>query len=229
MKSDEFPTLFNDSLYVKVNEYLAPVQKLNTRSKKAAFLRSFLGEVFAHFFNQDIRKLKRTLSMEIDHNREPRAFTKEQLDELLCLVRLGREAHRNFTILWTFLGSGIRLSELLHLQIGDIVVSRQEILVRGKGKKGYKQPSKITKSSLEILNTYVNFRHHGVKDAQDYLERYIFSDDRGTSPLHESTVQKMFASLIDQAKSIPESEKNLTSYRYTLYGIPLLSICLNPA
>lgn len=73
--------------------------------------------------------------MEIDQNREPRAFTKEQLDELLCLVRLGREAHRNFTILWTFLGSGIRLSELLHLQIGDIVSSRQEILVRGKGKR----------------------------------------------------------------------------------------------
>lgn len=201
------PNLKEISSAAFLNDYLAPVQKLNTRSKKAAFLRSFLGEVFAHFFNQDIRKLKRTLSMEIDQNREPRAFAKEQLDELLCLVRLGREAHRNFTILWTFLGSGIRLSELLHLQIGDIVVSRQEILVRGKGKRGYKQPCKITKSSLEILSTYVNFRYHGVKDVQDYLERYIFSDDRGKSPLHESTVQKMFASLIDQATSIPESDK----------------------
>ncbi len=36
---------------VFLTEYLAPVRKLNTRSKKAAFLRSFLGEVFAHFFN----------------------------------------------------------------------------------------------------------------------------------------------------------------------------------
>lgn len=117
-----------------LNEYLAPVQKLNTRSKNPPF-KKFLREVFAHFFKQDIRKLKRTLSIEIDQNREPRAFAKEQLDELLCLVRLGRESHRNFTILWTFLGSGIRLSELLHLQIGDIVSSRQEILVRGKGKR----------------------------------------------------------------------------------------------
>ncbi|WP_373231960.1 tyrosine-type recombinase/integrase [Cohnella sp.] len=192
---------------VFLTEYLAPVRKLNTRSKKAAFLRSFLGEVFAHFFNQDIRKLKRTLSIEIDRNREPRAFTKEQLDELLCLVRLGREAHRNFTVLWTFLGSGIRLSELLHLQIGDIIATRQEILVRGKGKKGYKQPSKITKSSLEILRAYVNFRYHCVQKEPDYSKRYIFSDDKGTSPLHESTVQKMFASLIDESKLIPESDK----------------------
>ncbi|MGG6314598.1 tyrosine-type recombinase/integrase [Paenibacillus macerans] len=198
-------------------EYLAPVRKLNTRSKKAAFLRSFLGEASSHFFNQDIGKLKRTLSMEIDQNREPRAFTKEQLDELLCLVRLGREAHRNFTILWTFLGSGIRLSELLHLQTGDIISSRQEILVRGKGKKGYKQPSKITKSSLEILNKYVSFRYHGIKDEQDYQERYVFSDDKGKTPLHESTIQKMLASLIDEAKSIPESDKK--PYQFSVHSL----------
>lgn len=201
------PSIKEVSSAVFLTEYLAPVQKLNTRSKKAAFLRSFLGEVFSHYLNRDIGKLKRVLSIEIDRNSEPRAFTREQLDELLCHVRLGRESHRNFTILWTFLGSGIRLSELLQLQVGDIIPSRQEILVRGKGKKGYKQPSKITKSSLEILNAYVSFRYCGVKNEQDYLERFIFSDDRGFSPLHESTIQKMFASLIDIAKTIPESEK----------------------
>jgi integrase/recombinase XerD len=211
------PSLKEVASAVFLTEYLAPVQKLNTRSKKAAFLRSFLGEAYAHFFNSDIGKLKRTLSIEIDRNREPRAFTKEQLDELLCHVRLGREAHRNFTILWTFLGSGIRLSELLHLQIGDMVSTRQEILVRGKGKKGYKQPSKITKSALEILRAYVNFRYHGVQNEHDYLERYIFSDDRGKSPLHESTVQKMFASLIDDAKSIPESDKK--PYQYSVHSL----------
>jgi len=201
------PLITEVSSAVFLTEYLAPVQKLNTRSKKAAFLRSFLGEVFSHYFDRDISKLKRTLSLEIDRNREPRAFTKEQIDELSCLVRLGREAHRNYTILWTFLGSGIRLSELLHLQIEDIVSNRQEILVRGKGKKGYKQPSKITKFSLETLNTYVNFRYKGVRNEQDYKTRYIFSDDKGKSPLHESTIQKMFASLIDEATLIPQSDK----------------------
>lgn len=118
-----------------LTDYLAPVKKSNTRSKKAAFLRSFLGEILEHFFGRNIDKLKRTLSIEIDKNREPRAFTKIQINELLSLVRLGREAHRNFTILWTFLGTGIRLSELCTLQVGDINLDRQEIMVRGKGKK----------------------------------------------------------------------------------------------
>ncbi|MFC5530999.1 tyrosine-type recombinase/integrase [Cohnella yongneupensis] len=202
---------------VFLTEYLAHAQKLNTRNKKAAFLRSFLGESCAHFFHSDIGKLKRVLSIEIDRNREPRAFTKEQLDEIRCLVRLGREAHRNFTILWTFLGTGIRLSELLFLQVGDIVPSRQEILVRGKGNKGYKQPNKITKNALEILLAYVSFRYQGVHDTPDYRERYIFSDDKGISPLHKSTVQKMFASLIDEAKSIPESDKK--QYQLSVHSL----------
>ncbi|KRE50639.1 tyrosine-type recombinase/integrase [Paenibacillus sp. Soil724D2] len=201
------PNIKEVATAVFLTEYLSPVKKLNTRSKKAAFLRSFLGEVFSNFFNSNIGKLKRTLSIELDRNHEPRAFTKEQLDELLCNVRLGREAHRNFTILWTFLGSGIRLTELLNLQIEDIVPSRQEILVRGKGKKGFKQPSKITKSSLEILCAYVKFRYCGVMETPDYPQLFIFSDDRGKSPLHESTVQKMLASLISEARSIPECDK----------------------
>lgn len=201
------PTLKDVDSAVYLGDYLASAQKLNTRSKKSAFLRSFLGEVCAHYQNRDIGKLKRVLSIEIDSNREPRAFTKEQIDELICLVRLGRESHRNFTILWTFLGSGIRLSELIHLQIGDIISSRNEILVRGKGQRGFKQPSKLTTSSLDILNAYVKFRYSGIKSEPNYLERYIFSDDRGISPLHESTIQKMFSSLIDSAKTISDADK----------------------
>ncbi|WP_214630364.1 tyrosine-type recombinase/integrase [Paenibacillus agaridevorans] len=200
-----------------LDDYLGSAKKLNTRSKKAAFLRSFLGEVCAHFQNRDIGKLKRILSLGIDPNREPRAFKKEQLDELICQVRLGRESHRNFTILWTFLGSGIRLSELIHLQVRDIVSSRQEIHVRGKGQRGFKQPSKITKSSLAILNAYVNFRYSGIKSEPNYSERYIFSDDKGISPLHESTVQKMFASLVDSAKTISETEKQ--AYQLTIHSL----------
>jgi integrase/recombinase XerD len=190
-----------------LQEYLKPVKKTNTRSKKAAFLRNFLGEIKGHFYNQDIRKLKRVLTIETDKTREPRAFTKQQIDELLSMVRLGREAHRNFTILWSFLGSGIRLSELCGLQIGDILPTRQEIMVRGKGKKGYKQASKITKSSLDILCAYVKFRYGGIIHEPDYQERFIFSDDKGYSPLHESTVQKMFSALIGESRTIPETEK----------------------
>ncbi|CAG7658358.1 tyrosine-type recombinase/integrase [Paenibacillus allorhizosphaerae] len=201
------PSIKDVSSAIFLMEYLAPVKKLNTRNKKAAFLKSFLSETYEHFWNSNIEKLKRTLSNKVEQNREPRAFTKEQLDELLCLARLGREAHRNFTILWSFLGSGIRLTELCGLQVGDLNSTRQEIMVRGKGKKGYKQPSKMTRSSFDTLSSYVKFRYGGIEHVPDYSERYIFSDDKGLTPLHESTVQKMFAALIAEATTIPTSDK----------------------
>ncbi|TJY42672.1 hypothetical protein E5161_07425 [Cohnella pontilimi] len=200
-----------------LQDYLSGIKKQNTRSKKAAFLRSFLRETNEHYFNRGIEKIKRTLSIEADKNRLPRAFTKEQLDELLVLVRLGREAHRNFTILWTFLGSGIRLNELCCLQVGDVNVMRQEILVRGKGKKGFKQPSKITKSALDVLCAYIHFRYNGIQNEPDYKERYIFSDDKGMSPLHHSTVQKMMASLIDECITITAEEKG--NYQLSVHSL----------
>ncbi|SDO87493.1 integrase/recombinase XerD [Paenibacillus sp. yr247] len=201
------PSIKEVSSAIFLMKYLAPVQKLNTRNKKAAFLKSFLSETYEHFWNSNIEKLKRALSNKVERNQEPKAFKKEQLDEILCLTRLGREAHRNFTILWSFLGSGIRLTELCSLQVCDLIPTRQEIMVRGKGKKGYKQPSKMTKSSFDTLSSYVNFRYGGITQLPDYSERYIFSDDKGITPLHESTVQKMFSTLIAEATTIPTCDK----------------------
>ncbi|OZB96552.1 tyrosine-type recombinase/integrase [Paenibacillus sp. XY044] len=216
-KKGKNPNINDVSSATFLTDYLAPVKKANTRSKKSAFLRSFFGEVLEHFYGRNIEKLKRTLIIEADKDREPRAFTKTQINELLSLVRLGREAHRNFTILWTFLGTGVRLSELCTLQVGDIKVDRQVIMVRGKGKKGYKQPNKITTSSLKTLSSYISFRYKGLEAEVDYEDRYVFSDDKGATHLHESTVQKMFTALINEATTIPENDKK--PYQFSIHSL----------
>lgn len=200
-----------------LSSYLSSVRNKNTRSKKASFLRSFLRTVLEHFYEANIDKLKRTLKVEVDERRLPRAFTNVQIDELLSLVRLGRESHRNFTILWTFLGTGVRLNELCLLQIGDIKPQTQEIFVRGKGDKEFKTPCKITKFSLEILCQYVKFRYGSIKHLPDYAERYVFSDDKGVTPLHDSTIQKMFGNLIDEASTITEDDKRL--YQLSVHSL----------
>jgi len=191
-----------------LSEYLTPVNKQNTRMKKAAFLRSFFRETLGHFFEDGIDRLKPALKVKPDKNRnQPRAFEKHQIDELLMLVKLGREAHRNFTIIWTFLGTGIRLNELCGLQIGDINPSQQEIWVRGKGNKDFKESSKITKSALEILCSYIHFKYSALADQPNYKDLYIFSDDKGLSPLHDSTIQKMMTNLIAEATTISDADK----------------------
>nr|WP_256380610.1 tyrosine-type recombinase/integrase [Paenibacillus naphthalenovorans] len=162
--------------------------------------------------------MKPALKVKPDKNRNhPRAFEKHQIDELLMLVKLGREAHRNFTILWTFLGTGIRLNELYRLQIGDINPERQELLVRGKGNKDFKQPTKITKSALEILRFYVQFRYSALADKPCYKALYIFSDDKGVTPLHDNTIQKMMTNLIAEAKTISDADK--ATYRLSVHSL----------
>lgn len=193
---------------VFLTQYLKPVKKQNTRSKKAAFLRSFLRETLAHFFEDGIDRLKTALKVKPDKKRgQPRAFEKQQIEELLMLARLSRDGHRNFTIIWTFLGTGIRLNELCRLQVGDINPAVQDIMVYGKGNKDFKQPTKITKSALEILSSYVHFRYSKLADKPGYNDLYIFSDDKGASPLDGSTIQKMITNLIAEAETISKEDK----------------------
>ncbi|MBG9734958.1 tyrosine-type recombinase/integrase [Paenibacillus alvei] len=214
------PNIFEVSTPTFLKQYLAPVKKENTRSKKSAFLRSFLRETLSHFYQQDINGLKKTLKVKPDKNRrnKPRAFEKIQLDELLTNVKLGREAHRNFTILWTFLGTGIRLNELCSLQVGDVNPSgNNKIFVRGKGNKEFKEPCNITDSALDVLCSYINFRYSDLKNSPSYKDLFVFSDDKGISPLHDSTVQKMITNLIAEAKTIKEEDKN--NYQLSVHSL----------
>lgn len=201
------PLLKEVSSALFLSEYLKPVKKLNTRSKKSAFLRSFLKVTFLHFFDQNIDTLKKTLRVKVDKNRLPRAFSKEQIDEIISLARLGREPFRNFTILWIFLGTGIRLNELCNLQVGDVKPQHQEIMVRAKGGKDHKVSRKITTFSLELLCKYIKFRYGALEDLADYSERFIFSDDKGITSIHDSTVQKMLGGLMSEATTISEDDK----------------------
>jgi integrase/recombinase XerD len=177
----------------------------------------FFKATFAEFFDQKIDSLKSTLRVKVDKNRLPRAFTSEQIEEITSLIRLGHEPFRNFTILWVFLGTGIRLSELCSLQIEDVKPQLQEISVRAKGDKENKVPRKITPFSLIVLCKYIKFRYGSLQNQNDYRERYIFSDDKGLTPLHKSTIQKTFGNIINEAQTISKDDK--LNYQLSMHSL----------
>jgi integrase/recombinase XerD len=213
----EEPLLKDASRALFLIDFLEPFKKPATKSKKSAFLRSFLRLVFEEFFDQKIDSLKSTLSVEVDKNRLPRAFTKEQIEEITNLVRLGREPLRNFTIIWVFLGTGIRLNELCKLTIEDVKPQLQQIMVRAKGKKEFTVARKITTFSLELLCKYIKFRYSPLENLSDYHKRYIFSDDKGITPIHDSTVQKMLGNIMKEAQTISEDDKR--TYQLSVHSL----------
>jgi integrase/recombinase XerD len=212
------PLLKDVSIGLFLKEYLESTDtKQATKSKKSAFLRSFLKATFAEFFDQEIDKLKRTLSVKVDKGQLPRAFTSEQIEEILNLVRLGREPFRNFTILQVFLGTGIRLNELCNLQIGDVKPQLQEISIRSKGNKEHKVKRTITTFAQDILCKYIKFRYGSLQKLSNYWELFIFSDDKGKTPLHDSTIQKMLGNIMDEAQTISEDDKK--NYQLSVHSL----------
>lgn len=189
----------------KLKEYLnQPDISDATRRKKAAFLRTFIDSVARDLLSEKkINQLnKGALHLEPPDPQPPRAFTAEQIDYLLNLSRLTRCALRNYTILWTLVGTGIRVDEL-HFQIGDVNLEEGWIKVKAKGRKERAKVKRfMTKGAIKAMKYYVNFTYAHLKNVlseTDYKHLYIFSDNNGRNSLSNRAVQKMVRGLIDTA------------------------------
>ncbi|MBY0124413.1 tyrosine-type recombinase/integrase [Bacillus sp. S/N-304-OC-R1] len=175
-----------------------------TRRKKAAFLRTFIDSVARDLLSETkINQFKKkALHLDDPDPQPPRAFTAKQIDYLLNLSRLTRCALRNYTILWTLVGTGIRVDEL-HFQIGDVNLEKGWIKVKAKGRKERAKVKRfMTKGAITAIKYYINFTYSHLKNVlseTDYNRRYVFSDDNGKQALSNRAIQKMVRGLIDKA------------------------------
>ncbi|WP_147535951.1 tyrosine-type recombinase/integrase [Bacillus marasmi] len=189
----------------KLEEYIQqPNLAESTRRKKAAFLRTFIDSVARDLLSEKkINQLnKRALHLDDPDPQPPRAFTAEQIDYLLNLSRLTRCSLRNYTILWTLVGTGIRVDEL-HFQIGDVNLEKGWIKVKAKGRKERGKVKRfMTKGAIKAIKYYIIFTYSHLKSVlseTDYKRLYVFSDDNGRNTLSNRAIQKMVRGLIDRA------------------------------
>lgn len=199
-------------------KYLSPYKYSNTKPKKSAFLRSFFRCVLRHFLDKDITDIKAVLKLKWANDDLPKALTKIQLAEIICLSQMFRNELRNYTILWVFLGSGIRLNELVNLKISDIDAENKIIKVIPKGDEESKKPRKISRVALLILIDYIKFKYDYYKRSLSEAELnnlYVFSTDNGRTAISNRTIQHMMKKLINAATTIPESEKS----KYTVHTL----------
>ena len=206
-------------------KYLLPYKYSNTKTKKSAFLRSFFRCVLKEYQDKDISDIKDVLKLKWTNDNLPRALTKVQLAEIICLSQLFSNELRNYTILWVFLGSGIRLTELINLKISDI--DNKTIKVIPKKYEENKRPRKISKVALLILSDYIKFKYDYYKRSltdTEFKNLYVFSTDNGRTAINRRTVQHMMSKLITAATTIPKSEKNRYSVHtlrhcFAIYGL----------
>lgn len=107
----------------------------------------------------------------------PDTLSYPEIERILESIPLGEpEGHRNRAMLETLYSSGLRVSELIDLKIGNIYADVGFLRVVGKGNKERLVP--IGRDALKYINIYLQeFRKH-IEPAKGH-EQYVFLNRRG--------------------------------------------------
>ncbi|MYL35556.1 tyrosine-type recombinase/integrase [Pontibacillus yanchengensis] len=201
----------------------------NTSAKKSAFLRTFIKTVVQDFYLMNKEEFDGTLKVDWNKNGLPKFYKLEQLKELLILSKETAFGLRNYTIISAFLGSALRVSELVGIQLSDIDLEEEMITVSRKRNKNKPVPAYIQRDALNVLMKYIDFMYgHLAEDWKElkanYGGLYVFSTTGGETAMTDRAVRGMVKSLAKKAQSISDAEaENLSVHNfrhsYAIYGI----------
>jgi len=135
--------------------------KARTRARKVASLKSFY-----HYLNVKAKLIDVNPAKELDSPKIakslPKYLTLDESRQLLHAVT-GKHKERDYAILTLFLNCGLRLSELVNINLNRISPNRDRLTVIGKGNK--ERTIYLNKACTKALNDYLKVRPvDGVKD-----------------------------------------------------------------
>ncbi len=164
------------------------------RARKVASLKSF----FNYLFNK-AKLLSVNPASELESpkilKRLPRYLNVEESKQLLSSVDTGTYSERDFAILTLFLNCGMRLSELVGINLSNI--KNNALTVIGKGDKERSVP--LNSACLEAIEAYMKVRPvNGVKD-----KNALFISGR-KQRISKESVQKIVKKYIKQAGLDPQ-------------------------
>lgn len=165
-----------------------------TQARLISGLRSFFGYLIFEDYRQD----NPTDLIESPNitRKLPDTLEKEDIDELIAAIDLSHpQGERNKTIIETIYSCGLRVSELINLQLSDLFFDEGYIRILGKGNKYRFVPIHIT--TIRRLNFYISeIRSQVTPKKED--EDTVFLNRRGK----RLTRQMIFIILKELAQKI---------------------------
>lgn len=157
-----------------VNEFLSycnseRTNNVTTRARKASAIRGFF-KYISDKMNYISRNPVSQLQVASPQKKLPKYLTLEESRELLASVD-GENKTRDYCILTLFLNCGLRLAELVNLNIGDIIFSEEKMLVTGKGNK--QRMVYLNKACIDALKDYLSVRPHNQLKGEDRNALFI--------------------------------------------------------
>ncbi len=132
----------------------------------------------------------------------PDTLSEDEINNLIGAIDLSKEeGERNRAMLETLYGCGLRVSELVNLQISDLYFEEDFIKVTGKGDKQRFVP--ISKINKKYINIYKNEKRVHLKIQKGH-EDFLFLNRRGKQLTRAMvfTIIKQLAEKIELNKTI---------------------------
>lgn len=128
-----------------------------TRSRKISAIKSFYKYLY-----QEIEVIDENITEKLRNpkisQRQPVYLTLDETERLLTVVNAEKNEFlraRNLAIIFTFLTTGMRLSELVSIDVSDIENDHFKII--GKGNK--ERTVYLTENALKLIHNYLNIRN----------------------------------------------------------------------
>ena len=184
--------------------------KATTRSRKVSSLRIF----FNYLCQKNLLEINPTQNLETPKigKRLPKYLTLEDSKKLLNVASNedNRNNERNFAITTLFLNCGMRLSELVGINIKDIVFDECQLNVIGKGNK--ERTIYLNKACVKAIDEYLSVRPKE-RLANSDAEKALFLSER-RSRISRRMVQEIIYTELKQA-GLDTSKYSVHKLRHT--------------
>ena len=163
-----------------IENFFAYLYDLNIGASSQARILSGLKSFWRYLNEEEITDLDPTLliSSPSKERRLPEVLTFEEIQKMIDSIDLSQpNGHRNKAMIEVLYGCGLRVSELIGLQISNIYKEDGFLRIFGKGSKERLVP--IGEGSLKILFQYIEGARLHVKVKPKYSD-VVFLNSRGT-------------------------------------------------
>lgn len=145
-----------DDLQAFVFDAFKDIHSVRTQARLIAGIHSFYRFLLYHqYIEQDPSELLETPKKEMHL---PEVLSLDEIDQIISQIDMTKiESHRNRAIIEMLYGSGLRVSELVNLQLSNIYITEGYMRITGKGNKQRLVP--ISPTAIQWFNYWIEDRN----------------------------------------------------------------------
>lgn len=181
LEAEHLSTEISDITLQTIENFFAYLFDLNIGASSQARILSGVKSFYRYLLSEDITDIDPTLliSSPTLGRHLPEVLSYEEIQKMIDSIDLSQpNGHRNKAMIEVLYGCGLRVSELINLQISEIYKEDGFLRIFGKGSKERLVP--IGDNSLKILFQYIDGARLHVNVKPKFTDT-VFLNSRGTS------------------------------------------------